>query len=113
MKWMLLSILVVAPLSGGATTAKSQEKGDLQTYCPVPEWPSDLTKPKVVKYEAPPPAEQYGVTRACLTVQIDEAGNVTEVQVVRSDSPDFGSSSAAAVRQWQLNLRGGARRQSP
>lgn len=101
MKCLLLSILVAALLSGCVTTDKG--KTNLQTYCPeVPEWPSDLTKPKAVKHEAPPPADRYGVTRACLAVQIDEAGNVTGVQVVHADSPDYGSTFAGAVRRWQF-----------
>lgn len=101
MKWMLLSILLAVLLSACATTAG--EKAGLQAYCPdAPEWPSDLTKPKLIKHEAPPPASRYGITRACLAVQIDEAGNVAGVQVVRADSPDFGSASADAVRRWQF-----------
>lgn len=101
MKWMLLSILMGALLGGCVTAAGG--KADLNAYCPdAPEWPSDLTKPKVVKYEAPAPADRYGVTRACFAVQIDEAGNVTGVQAVRADSEDFAATSATAVRRWQF-----------
>lgn len=101
MKWMLLWILIAVLLSGCVTTADG--KADLQAYCPfVPEWPSDLTKPRLVKHEAPPPANRYGVTRACFAVQIDEAGHVTEVRLVRTDSPEFASAAAPAVRRWQF-----------
>jgi len=101
MKWMLLSISMGVLLSGCATTASG--KNEFKAYCPdAPEWPSDVTKPKVVKQEAPPAASRYGTTRACLAVQIDEAGNVTDVQVVRTDSQDFGSASAAAVKRWHF-----------
>lgn len=100
MKWMLLPIVVVILLSGCATSAN--EKSDLQSYCPAPEWPSDLTKPKKLSGMNPPPANRFGVTRACLEVQIDEAGKVTGVEVIRADSPDFGSASATVLRQWQF-----------
>lgn len=93
---MLLSILAVGLLSGCQTTGGA--KGEVQAYCPKwPEWPSDLSKPKIVK-SAPCSGQGY----ACLAAQIDEAGNVTDVQVVRTDSADYGLACAAVLKRWHF-----------
>ena len=102
MKQIVLSILV-AVLLGNCQTAARQE-AERQAYC-LNElaWSSDLSRPKIIKSE-PPTGYRYGggVLRACLAVQIDEAGNVTGVEVIRTDSSDFGSACAAALRRWHF-----------
>jgi TonB family protein len=101
MKQIMLSILV-AVLLGNCQTAARQEV-ERQAYClNTLEWPSDISRTKIVKSE-PPTGYQYGgVLRACLTVQIDESGNVTGVEVIRTDSSDFGSACVAALRRWHF-----------
>jgi len=68
------------------------------------EWPSDLSIPNVIK-SVPPSGYLRGHSyylHACLTAQIDESGDVTDVQVVRADNPDFGAACAAALKNWKF-----------
>ncbi|HEY9420657.1 MAG TPA: TonB family protein, partial [Thermoanaerobaculia bacterium] len=40
--------------------------------------------------------------RACLSVRVDEAGNVTDAQVVRADTPEFASACVDALKGWRF-----------
>ena len=78
---------------------------EMRPYCPsAPEWPSDVTKPKVVKRELPSVYVRGNpyVLRACLAVRIDEVGNATDVQVDRADTQHFGSLCADALMRWKF-----------
>lgn len=102
-RWTLLSILAAILLGSCQTTGN--QSAEMQAYCPTQsDWPTGVSKPKVIKSE-PPAGYLRGhppVLRACLAVRIDEAGNVTDAQVIRTDTSDFGSACAVALMRWKF-----------
>ena len=107
---VLVALVCLGPaLAGGAEPSPSGSEGPLAS-APSPSESSgsgagQLTRPpKLIQFVAavyPPARHDAGVTaQVTLSIEIDETGHVTNVEVVNGAGPDFDAAAVAAARRF-------------
>jgi TonB family protein len=71
----------------------------------------DITPPRRVRGEQPPPPKDAQSGYACVRVTITESGSVIDPVVVKTDNQEFAQAFVHALSQWQYSpaTRGSAR----
>jgi hypothetical protein len=71
----------------------------------------DVTPPRRIRGDQPPPPQGAQSGYACVRVTITESGSVVDPVVVKTDNQEFAQAFVSALSQWQYTpaTRGSAR----
>ena len=98
--FLLLVLCFVASASSPHPAANPASQDATCKSYSLPNNP-DITPPRLVRGEQPPPPKDAQSGFACVRVTITESGSVIDPVVVKTDNQEFAQAFVRSLSQWQ------------